>query len=105
MIDVLIQGRLRGGMTLKQSQNGNTYAAFRLGTTDKNGEALLCSCITFDAAAVEAVQRLEDGDALAVSGEAAITLWQDKQGHTRSGLDVKVHQAMSAYHAGRKRPG
>lgn len=104
MIDVLIQGRLRGAVTVKPTQQGKDYAIFRLSTTDKNGESLLCGCITFDAAAVEAVQRLTDGDAVAISGEASIQSWRDRNGVERLGMDVTVHQAMSPYHAGRKRP-
>ena len=104
MIDVLIQGRLRGGVTIKPTQQGKDYAIFRLSTTDKNGDSILCGCITFEPAAVEAVQRLGDGDSVAVSGEAAIRTWQGKDGQERYGLDVMAHQVMSAYHAGRKRP-
>ena len=58
MIDVLIQGRLRGGVTIKPSKQGKDYAIFRLGVIDKNGDSILCGCITFETAAVEAVQRL-----------------------------------------------
>lgn len=105
MIDVLIQGRLRGSVTIKQTQHGKDYAIFRVGTTDKDGEPLLAGCIAFDAAAVDAVRRLDDGDTLAISGEASPRSWQDRQGAERLGLDVLVYQAMSAYHAGRKRPG
>lgn len=105
MIDVLIQGRIRGGVTIKPNQQGKDYAIFRLSTTDKNGELLLCGCITFDAAAVEAVQRLGNGDPVAVSGEASIHSWRDRNGVERLGMDVTVHQAMSPHHAGRKRTG
>ena len=104
MIDVLIQGRLRGSATIKQTQHGKDYAIFRVGTTDKDGQMLLAGCIAFDAAAVDAVRRLDDGDTLAISGEAAPRSWQDRQGAERLGLDVLVYQVMSAYHAGRKRP-
>ncbi len=103
MIDVLIQGRLRGGVTVKPTQHGKDYAIFRLAATDKNGDAILCACITFDAAAVRAVQRLEEGDTVAVAGEAAVRTWSDRNGIERHGLDVTAHQVMSAYHAGRKR--
>lgn len=105
MIDVLIQGRIRGTVTIKPTQQGKDYAIFRLSTTDKNGDSILCGCITFEAAAVEAVQRLGDGDSVAVSGSAAPHSWRDRQGVERLGLDVHVYQAMSPYHAARKRPG
>ena len=52
-----------------------------------------------------AVQRLGDGDSVAVSGSAAPHSWRDRQGVERLGLDINVHQVMSPYHAARKRPG
>lgn len=102
-IDVLIQGRLRGVVTLKAASNGNTYATFKLASADKKGESVLCSCIAFSATAVETLQRLNDGDSIAVSGEAAISSWQGRDGSARHGLDVTVHAVMTAYHAARKR--
>jgi single-stranded DNA-binding protein len=105
MIDVLIQGKLRGAVTVKTASNGNAYATFKLTATDKKNEGVLCSCIVFAAPVVEAVERLADGDSLAVSGEAAISTWRGQDGTPRHGLDVTVHQVLTAYHLGRKRAG
>lgn len=102
-IDVLIQGRLRGSVTTKTAKNGNAFATFKLAAADKAGESLLCSCIAFSATAVETVQRLNDGDSIAVSGEAAVSSWQGRDGSARHGLDVTVHAALTAYHVARKR--
>lgn len=102
MIDVLIQGRLRGGVLIKPSKQGKDYAIFRLGVTDKNGDSILCGCITFEPAAVEAVQRLGDGDSVAVSGEATIRTWPPENGAERLGLDVMVQEVVSVC---RKLPG
>ena len=105
MIDVLIQGRICGRVTIKPTQHGKDYAIFRLSTTDKNGDSILCGCVTFEAAAVEAVQRLESGDPVAVTGEASLSAWCDRAGVNQMGLDVLVRQIMSPYHACRKRSG
>lgn len=102
-LDVLIQGKLRGAVQIKTASNGNAYAVFKLATTDKKNEGVLVSCIAFSATAVDVVQRLADGDSVAASGEAAISTWQGRDGTQRAGLDVTVHAAMTAYHAGRKR--
>jgi single-stranded DNA-binding protein len=102
-LDVLIHGKLRGAVQVKTASNGRAYAVFKLSTTDKKNEGVLVSCIAFSATAVDMVERLADGDSVAVSGEAAISTWQGKDGTTRTGLDVTVHAAMTAYHAGRKR--
>jgi single-stranded DNA-binding protein len=103
MIDVLIQGKLRGAVVVKTASNGNAYATFKLSTTDKKNEGVLCSCIVFAAPVVEAVERLGDGGSIAVSGEAAISTWSAQDGTQRHGLDVTVHQVLTAYHLGRKR--
>lgn len=102
-IDVLIQGKVRGAVTVKTASNGNPYALFKLTTTDKKNEGVLCGCIAFSESAVDAAQRLGDGDAIAVSGEAAISTWTAQDGTPRHGLDVTVHQVLTAYHLGRKR--
>ncbi len=101
--DVLLQGKLRGQLTEGTASNGNPFGRFKLGVTDKKGESLLASCITFAPAALAIVARLDDGDAVAVSGEAAITTWESRDGAVRTGLDVTVATAMTAYHTARKR--
>jgi len=103
MIDTLIQGKLRGAVTIKTAANGNPYATFKIGASDKKGEGVLVSCIAWDAVVIDAVARLTDGDSVAVSGEASIGIWRGNDGTPCHGLDVTVHLAMTAYHAGRKR--
>lgn len=102
-LDVLIQGKVRGAVTVKTASNGNPYALFKLTTTDKKNEGVLCGCIAFSDSVVEVLQRLSDGDSIAVSGEAAISTWTAQDGTPRHGLDVTVHQVLTAYHLGRKR--
>lgn len=103
MIDALIAGRMRGALILRTSAAGKPYATWRMSTTDKNGDSVLCSCITFSQTAIDAAQRLSDGDSIAVSGEAAINVWQGDDCIQRHGLDVLVHGVLTAYHLGRKR--
>jgi single-stranded DNA-binding protein len=103
MIDALVSGRLRGAVTVKASKNGNPFASFRLATTDKNGDSVLCSCIAFSASVIDAAQRLSDGDSIAVTGEAAISTWTGNDGTPRHGLDLVAHGVLTAYHVGRKR--
>ena len=101
--DVLLQGKLRGQLTEGAASNGNPYGRFKLGVTDKKGDGLLVSCITFSTSVLDIVGRLDDGDSIAVSGEAAITTWAAQGGAIRTGLDVTVAAAMTAYHVARKR--
>src|SRR5690606_13312949 len=103
MIDVLISGRLRGTAAMRTSSKGTPFATWRMGAVDKNGDSVLCACITFSASAIEAVRSLSDGDSVSVSGEAAINVWDGNDGNQRHGLDVLAHVVMTAYHMGRKR--
>lgn len=103
MIDALVSGRLRGAVTVRTSKNGNPFATWRLATTDKNGDSVLCACIAFSTSAMDAAQRLTDGDSMAVTGEAAISTYTSSDGQTRNGLDLVVHGVLTAYHLGRKR--
>ena len=103
MIDALVSGRLRGAPSFRTAANGAPFASFRVSASDRKGESLLCSCIAFSQTAIDAVQRLSDGDSIAVSGEAIVTTWQGNDGTQRHGLDVLVHGVLTAYHMGRKR--
>lgn len=102
-LDLLVQGRLRGSVTTKTAANGNPYAIFKMAAADKNGASILISCIVWEASAIEQVERLTDGDSVAVSGEAAISTWRASDGALRHGLDVTAHLVMTPYHCGRKR--
>ncbi len=103
MIDALIAGRLRSAPQFKTAANGSPFVSFRMSATDRSGASLLCSCIAFSDTARTAVQALEDGDSVAVCGEAAVKTWSGNDGAQRLGLDVLVHGVLTAYHLGRKR--
>jgi single-stranded DNA-binding protein len=102
-IDTLIAGRLRGVPAFKLATTGSRYAVFKIGAADKEGVGVLCSCITFAESVIAALERLDDGDSICVSGEASISTWQGRDGQSQAGLDVMVHLMQTAYHTGRKR--
>lgn len=103
MIDILLSGRLRGVPTIRKTAAGATFTSFRVAATDRRGERVLCSCVAFAPAAQTAVAALNDGDSLSISGEAAISTWQDREGATQHGLDVLAHLVQTAYQFTRKR--
>jgi hypothetical protein len=80
MIDALIAGRLRGAVAVRQSTNGNTFATWRIAAAGKDGESLLCSCITFSQKAIAAMQALSEGDSVALSGDGVLTVTDTKTG-------------------------
>lgn len=103
MIDALVSGRLRSAPSLRCTASGTPFATWRMAASDKKGDSVLCSCITFSATAIDAVLALADGDSIAVTGEVVISTWTATDGTARHGLDVLAHGVLSAYHAGRKR--
>lgn len=105
MLDALISGRLRGAPSVRTSNAGKRFAIWRMAAYDRNGESVLCSCITFSATAIEIVEPMGDGDGIAAAGEASFKEWDGPDGTKRHGLDVLVHGVMTAYHVGRKRKG
>lgn len=102
-VDVLISGRLRGVPSLRTAANGSPFLLFKVGATDKTGASLLCGCIAFAEAVITAVQALDEGDSIAVTGEAAISVWSGNGGAEKHGLDVTAYGVLTAYHVGRKR--
>ena len=103
MFDVLLSGKLRGAPDLRSSRNNNPFATFRLNVpTGKDGGYVQASCITFSQTAIDVLINLTEGDSVAVSGEAALKTWDGKHG-MQAGLDVTVHNAMSAYMVKKKR--
>lgn len=102
-IDTLIAGKLRSKPAFKRATTGSRFAVFKIGAADKNGVGVLCSGITFNDAAMVALERLDEGDSITVSGEASISTWRGHDGQQQTGLDVMVHLIQTAYHAGRKR--
>lgn len=103
MLDVLLSGKLRGAPDLRSSRNNNPFATFRLNVpTGKDGGYVQASCITFSQTAIDVLINLTEGDSVAVSGEAALKTWEGKHG-MQAGLDVTVHNAMSAYMVKKKR--
>ena len=103
MFDVLLSGRLRGVLKLRTAANGAPFATFHVATPTKTGESLLSNCLTFSKTVIAAVEALDDGDSVAVCGEASIRTWSGSDGTARHGLEVTAHAVLSAYHIGRKR--
>jgi hypothetical protein len=107
-VDVIVQGRLRGTMEIKNPR-GKSYATFVMYAIDQKGASVRINCITFIGAVIEKICILEEGDSIAITGEISIGTWIGSDGIARQGLDVTVHTAKSAYHMAmgsrRKTPG
>lgn len=95
MIDGLISGKLHGTALERTSKAGKPFTTAKLKAATHEGESLFINLLAFDATAQAALLALGDGDAVAVAVAGSIkpTAWQDKDGNTRTGLDVIAAQA------------
>lgn len=103
-IDCLIQGRLHRAAQQRTSKNGSPFVTCTVRVPTKDGGSLFASVICFNATACQALLALADGDAVALSGEATLKLYQPKDGgEPRPSLDLLAHQILTPYHVKRRR--
>jgi single-stranded DNA-binding protein len=103
MIDALISGRLHGAPQSRTSKNGTAFATAVVRTATRDGNAIFCNVITFDAKAVTALLGLSEGDSVALAGELTPKVYQPPNGEPRSSLDLLAHAVLTEYHVARKR--
>lgn len=101
MIDALLQGQLFGKPVERTARNGARYVTCKLRTVTRDGEALCTDVITLQKAACTALLALDDGDAVAVSGELTPKVWTDREGTPRPALSLTAHRVTSPYHVQR----
>ena len=103
MIDALIAGRLHGAPKSRTSQSGKPFATCTVRASTRDGNAVFCSVIAFDAAAVAALLALSDGDSIALAGELTPKVYTPPNGEPRPSLDLLAHAVLTEYHVARKR--
>ena len=69
----------------------------------KDGNAQFVNVIAFAPDACNALLALGAGDAVALAGELASSIYTGKDGAPRVGLDLTAHAVLTAYHVTRKR--
>jgi single-stranded DNA-binding protein len=102
MIDGLISGRLHGLPEERVGKNGSPFVVAKVVATSSDGENIIVNVIAFEVATCKALLNLEEGDALALTGNLTPRVWTDKQGTVRPSLDMVAHRALSAYEVQRK---
>ncbi len=90
MIRVLLTGTLHGDPVQRTGQSGKPFTTGKLRADDGSGNAVWASFIAFGEDG-ERIAGMKDGAALAVSGRAALKVFEGKHGHQAS-LDVTVDQ-------------
>lgn len=103
MIDGLISGRLYGTAQVRTGQHGTHFVTCRVRASAGDGESLFVNVITFDDAVKEALQALDDGDSVSLTGALTPKVWTDKQGNVKPALDLVAHGVLTVYHAQDKR--
>ncbi|MBK8183117.1 MAG: single-stranded DNA-binding protein [Candidatus Competibacteraceae bacterium] len=94
MIRTLCTGTLYGDPQSRTSQNGKPFTTARLRADDGKGGSVWLSLIGFGSEA-DALARLKDQSAVAISGKATLKTWTDKQGTPQAGLDVVIDQIIT----------
>jgi len=103
MIDALIEGRLHRKPGERIAKNGNRFVTCKVRAVTHEGEASFVDVISFQAPVVTALLSLDDGDAVAVSGELTLKVWTDREGTARPSAGLLAHRVTSTYHVQRKR--
>ena len=103
MIDALMTGKLHGTPQQRTSKAGKPFTTAKVLATTSKGEGLIVNVLVFNESAQTALLALGPGDALALAGSIEPTAWQDKDGNTRTGLDMIVSQVLTAYHVDKRR--
>lgn len=100
-IDVLLSGKLFKQPEQKPGSKG-TFVKAKMRAHDGEGDVWV-SLVAFSATAQAALMALGDGDALSVAGSAKLTAYTDRDGKAKAGMDVIVHNVLTAYHVQHKR--
>ncbi len=103
-IDCLIQGRLHKAPQSRTAKNGSAFVTCTVRVPTRDGASLFASVICFSGTACQALVALSDGDAVSLSGEATLKLYQPKDGsEPRPSLDLLAHAVLTPYHVKRRR--
>jgi len=105
MIDALIAGKLYGQPKKMTGKQGKPFAIAKVRAAAGDGESLFVNVITFEPDTVAALLALGDGDSVALAGSLTPKVWTDKEGNSRSAVDLVAHKLMTAYQVTRKRKG
>ena len=103
MIDGLISGRLYGTAQVRTGQHGTHFVTCRVRASTGDGESLFVNVIAFDDTVKDALQALDDGDSVSLTGALTPKVWTDKQGNVKPALDLVAHAVLTVYHAQDKR--
>jgi single-stranded DNA-binding protein len=94
MLQLMCSGSLTAEPVRRTTTKGNAYATFQI-RTQAGADAVLVSCVVFDADAVAAVLQLRKGEAVSVTGRGELRHWTGKDGREGHGLSCTVDKLMN----------
>lgn len=102
MLAVLCSGVLIRDPQERVSASGNTYCTALVRVPCEGEDALICSVIAFNGAAVHSLMALAKGDAVSIAGRARLSTWE-RDGEQRHGLSIVAEQVLTLYALGKRR--
>jgi single-stranded DNA-binding protein len=103
MIAALVSGKLFGTATERTSRNGNSYVTCKVRAPTRDGEAQFVNVVAFSETAIGALVSLQDGDAVALTGEMTAKGYTSKDGEPRPSLELLANQVLTTYQVQQKR--
>lgn len=95
MIEGLVAGHIWGDPESRAGKNNSVFVVAKVRAQGTQPELVIVNVIAFDAAAGKALLRLQDGDAVTLSGGLTPKVWVDKQGVSRSALDMVATRVLA----------
>lgn len=99
---VIVTGKLTQNPQVKTSKNGNPYVWMLLSIPTEQ-ERTSASVLGFDSRVIEVMEKLSNGDEIAVTGTATINQWEKDDGTVRVSLNVIASQVMTMYYHRKKK--
>ena len=88
MIEGLIAGHIWGDPESRAGKNNTLFVVAKVRAQGTQPELVIVNVIAFDAVAGKTLMGLRDGDAVSLRGSLSPKVWVDKQGVSRSALDM-----------------
>lgn len=88
----VVMGNLVRDPETKQTNSGHSVTSFTLAVNGRNDDVAYIDCTAWNKGGETIAQYLHKGDALLVSGRLNQSRWQDKDGNSRSKIDVVVDE-------------
>ena len=95
MIEGLIAGHIWGDPESRAGKNNSLFVVAKVRAEGTQPELVIVNVIAFDAVAGKSLLGLRDGDAVTLRGSLSPKVWVDKQGVSRSALDMVATRVLA----------